>query len=193
MTYFTEKNHNIWDRGKTRGKFLLAKIVECYISCSINLYGCIGNIHCRNNFQLRLFLSGWEIRILLFSWNSVSKMTAVSNSASQLSKSMANPLSNPAGNVAPRWFYLSILVEMTNKTLHGLRASQHHQEIRGIFNGDVQFQNYHKILNTNLTTSRLCGILYQGNFIVYWNVAQVSSSSLVSLELRPPPQPQSPT
>ena len=30
-----------------------------------------------------------------------------------ISKSMVNPLSNPAGNVAPRWVYQAILVEMT--------------------------------------------------------------------------------
>ena len=84
--------------------------------------------------QLRLCLSGWEIK-MLFSWNSVSKMTVVSNSAPHLSKSMANPLSNPTGNVAPRWVYQAILVEMTDKTLYGLRATQRHKEIRGIFNG----------------------------------------------------------
>ena len=85
-------------------------------------------------FQLRLCLSGWEIEILLFSRNSVSKMTVVSNSAPYLSKSMANPLSNTAGNVAPRWVYQVILVEMPDKTLYGLRATQRHKEIRGIFN-----------------------------------------------------------
>ena len=47
---------------------------------------------------------------------------------------MANP-ANPASNVAPRWFYQAILVEMAVKTLHGLRATQRHKEIRGIFNG----------------------------------------------------------
>ena len=50
---------------------------------------------------------------------------------------MANPLSNPAGNVAPRWVYQAILVEMTSKTLCGLRATQRHKEIRGIFNGGI--------------------------------------------------------
>ena len=50
---------------------------------------------------------------------------------------MANPLSNPAGNVAPRWVYQAILVEMTDKTLYGLRATQRHKEIRGIFNGGI--------------------------------------------------------
>ena len=40
---------------------------------------------------------------------------------------MANPLSNPAGNVAPRWVYQAILVEMTDKTLYGLRATQRHK------------------------------------------------------------------
>ena len=38
MTYFTEKNHNIWDRGEARGRLLLAKIVGCYIPCSLNLH-----------------------------------------------------------------------------------------------------------------------------------------------------------
>ena len=50
---------------------------------------------------------------------------------------MANPLSNPAGNVAPRWIYQAILVEMTDKTLYGLRATQRDKEIRGIFNGGI--------------------------------------------------------
>ena len=82
MTYFTEKSHDIWDRDETRGRVLLAEIVGCYIPCSINLYGCIGHIYRETIFQLRLCLSGWEIKILLFSWNPVSKMTMVSNSAS---------------------------------------------------------------------------------------------------------------
>ena len=46
-------------------------------------------------------------------------------------------MANPAGNVAPRWVYQAILVEMTDKTLYGLRATQRHKEIRGIFNGCV--------------------------------------------------------
>ena len=50
---------------------------------------------------------------------------------------MANPLSNPAGNVAPRWVYQAILVEMTDKTLYGLHATQRHKEIRGIFNSGI--------------------------------------------------------
>ena len=50
---------------------------------------------------------------------------------------MANPLSNPAGNVVPRWVYQAILVEMTDKTLYGLRATQRHKAIRGIFSGGV--------------------------------------------------------
>ena len=50
---------------------------------------------------------------------------------------MANPLSNPAGNVAPRLVYQAILVEMTDKTLYGLRATQRHKEIRGIFNSGI--------------------------------------------------------
>ena len=53
---------------------------------------------------------------------------------------MANPLSNPAGNVAPRWVYQVILVEMTDKTLYGLHATQRHNEIRGIFNGGIWFR-----------------------------------------------------
>ena len=50
---------------------------------------------------------------------------------------MANPLSKPAGNGAPRWVYQAILVEMTDKTLYDLRATQRHKEIRGIFNGGI--------------------------------------------------------
>ena len=46
-------------------------------------------------------------------------------------------LSNPAGNVAPRWVYQAILVEMTDKTLYGLRTTQRHKEIRGIFNSGI--------------------------------------------------------
>ena len=57
MAYFTEKNHNIWDRGKARGRLLLAKIVGCYIPCSINLYVCISYIIVETIFQLRLCLS----------------------------------------------------------------------------------------------------------------------------------------
>ena len=59
---------------------MLVKIVGCFIPCSINLYGRIGYIHCRNDFQVRLCLSVWKIKILLFSCNSVCKMTVVSNS-----------------------------------------------------------------------------------------------------------------
>ena len=50
---------------------------------------------------------------------------------------MASSLSNPAGNVAPRWVYQAILVEMTDKTLCDLRATERHKEIRGIFNGGI--------------------------------------------------------
>ena len=32
------------------------KIVGCYIPCSINLYGCIGYVHCRNNFSVTFVL-----------------------------------------------------------------------------------------------------------------------------------------
>ena len=35
---------------------LLAKIVGCYITCSINLYGCIGYIYCRNDFSVTFVL-----------------------------------------------------------------------------------------------------------------------------------------
>ena len=51
---------------------------------------------------------------------------------------MVNPLSNPAGNVAPRWVYPAILFEMIDKTLYGLHATQRHKEIRGIFNSGVK-------------------------------------------------------
>ena len=47
------------------------------------------------------------------------------------------PLSNPAGNVAPSWVSQTILVEMTDKTLYGPRATQCYKELRGIFNGGV--------------------------------------------------------
>ena len=50
---------------------------------------------------------------------------------------MANPLSNPAGNVALRWVYRAILVDMTDKALYGFRATQRHKEIRVILNGGV--------------------------------------------------------
>ena len=50
---------------------------------------------------------------------------------------MANPLSNPAGNVAQRWVYQAIFVEMAGKTVYGLRATQRHKEIRGIFIGGI--------------------------------------------------------
>ena len=45
---------------------------------------------------------------------------------------MGNPLS-----VAPRLVYQAILVEMTDKSLYGLHATQCHKEIRGIFNGGI--------------------------------------------------------
>ena len=38
---------------------------------------------------------------------------------------------------APRLVYQAILVEMTDKTLYGLHATQRHKEIRGIFNGGI--------------------------------------------------------
>ena len=56
MTYFTEENHKICDRGEARGRLLLAKVVGCYIPCSIDLYGCIGYIHCRNGFSITFVL-----------------------------------------------------------------------------------------------------------------------------------------
>ena len=46
-------------------------------------------------------------------------MTVVSNSASWLSKSMANPLSYQAENDAPRWVYQAVLVEMTDNIFSG--------------------------------------------------------------------------
>ena len=42
-------------------------------------------------------------------------------------------MSNPAGNVAPRWAYQAIFVEMTDKTVYGLHANQRHKEIRSIW------------------------------------------------------------
>ena len=36
MTYFTEKNHNIWDCSEAWGRLLLAKIIGCYIPCFLN-------------------------------------------------------------------------------------------------------------------------------------------------------------
>ena len=57
MMYCTEKYHNIWDRGEARGR-LLAKIVRCYIPCSITLYGYIGYIYCKNNFSV-MFVLDW--------------------------------------------------------------------------------------------------------------------------------------
>ena len=56
MTYFTEKNHNIWNHGEARGRLLLAKIVGCYIPCSITLYGCMGYICWRNDVSVTLVL-----------------------------------------------------------------------------------------------------------------------------------------
>ena len=50
---------------------------------------------------------------------------------------MANLLSKPAENVAPRWIYQAILVEMTDKPLYGLHATQRHKEIRWISSGGV--------------------------------------------------------
>ena len=58
ITYFTEKDHNIWDSGEARGRLLLAKIVVCSIPYSINLYGCIGYIYCRNYLSI-IFMPVW--------------------------------------------------------------------------------------------------------------------------------------
>ena len=44
---------------------------------------------------------------------------------------MVNPLSNPDGNVATRWVYQAMLVEMTDKTLYGLCATQRHKDVAG--------------------------------------------------------------
>ena len=41
------------------------------------------------------------------------------------------------GNATPRWVYRATVVEMTDETLYGLRATQHQKEMRGIFNGGV--------------------------------------------------------
>ena len=54
-------------------------------------------------------------------------MTVVLNSASYLSKSMINPLPNPATNVAPIWVYQVIVVKTIDETLYGLRATQRHE------------------------------------------------------------------
>ena len=35
---------------------LLAKIVGCYIPCSINLCGCKGYVYCRNDFSVTFVL-----------------------------------------------------------------------------------------------------------------------------------------
>ena len=71
MTYFTEKNHDIWDCGEARGRLLLAEIVAAKATLIVETI-----------FQLRVCLFGWETKILLFSRNSISEMTVVSNSAS---------------------------------------------------------------------------------------------------------------
>ena len=65
MTYFTEKNHNIWDRSEDRGRLLLAKIVGCYAPCTINLYG---YIYYRNDFSVtfvRVWLGNKDIVIFM--------------------------------------------------------------------------------------------------------------------------------
>ena len=44
-----------------------AKIVGCYIPCSINLYGCIGYVYCRNDFSVTFVLVWVENRnIVIF-------------------------------------------------------------------------------------------------------------------------------
>ena len=63
-------------------------------------------------------------------------MTMVSHSGSYFSESMVNPLTNSDGNVAPGLVNQAILVEMTDKTLHGRHATQR-KKIRKIFNGGV--------------------------------------------------------
>ena len=113
---------------------MLAKIVGCYIPCSINLYGCIGYVYCRNNLPVT-FVLVWvgNRNIVIFTKFGFQNDGGVKLGAIFF-KSMTNPLSNPAGNVAQRRVYQAILVEMPDKTLYGIRATQRHKEIRGIFN-----------------------------------------------------------
>ena len=113
---------------------MLAKIVGCYIPCSINLYGCIGYVYCRNDFSVTFVLIWVGNRnIVIFTKFGFQNDGGVKLGAvTFFFLSMANPLSNPAGNVAPRWVYQAILVEIPDKTLYGLRATQRHKEIRGI-------------------------------------------------------------
>ena len=54
-----------WDSGEVTGKLLLIEIVRCYIVCSIDFYGCMGYMYCRNDFQLHL-CSFWLVWV--FSW-----------------------------------------------------------------------------------------------------------------------------
>ena len=58
MTYFTGMNHNIWDHNEIPGRLLLAKIVGCYIPCSITFCRCIGYIFHRNDFSI-LYVLVW--------------------------------------------------------------------------------------------------------------------------------------
>ena len=51
------------------------------------------------------------------------KFSFQNDSDVKLFKPMANPLLNADGNVALRWVYQALLVEMTDKTLHALCAT----------------------------------------------------------------------
>ena len=70
------------DRGEARGGLLFSKIVGYHIPCWINLYECIDYIYYRNEFSVTGVLVRVGNENIIFPWNSVSKMTVVSNSAS---------------------------------------------------------------------------------------------------------------
>ena len=50
-------------------------------------------------------------------------------------------MSNQTGNVALKWVYQAVLVEMTDKTFHGLCATGSNKEMSGKFNGGMQPEN----------------------------------------------------
>ena len=70
------------DRGEARGGLLFTKIVGYHIPCWINLYECIDYIYYRNECSVTGVLVRVGNENIIFPWNSVSKMTVVSNSAS---------------------------------------------------------------------------------------------------------------
>ena len=104
------------------------------IFLATNVYGCMGYVYCRNHCSFT-FVLVWvrseEIVIFTkfsFENDGGGKLGAITlkSTANPLSnrlwwlKWLIHPLPNQVGNVALRWVYQVMLVEMADKTLHSL-------------------------------------------------------------------------